>query len=285
MIQTIVKRDGRIVGFNEQKIMAAIRKAMTNSSHRDSVMNGIVAHITTTSMTVDEIERHLVRCGVRRFSLSGIFLGKEGNTDVVDQVKRRIKDRVIGELESFSEQTSITTPVADNDNEEQEPIFSTHHDQPRRDCGVCEDLYQETRDREGVERIRGYGQNPESNVLVAGSGTGGRESVHQRAKKSGGVRAGTNQGQRTSYHLHASAQAAEEKGYQLLGCCHRPREGRCGDRNAPQTYQREATATRLYHAYTCSTGCWGYTSPNVCRSRKRVWHRSLLKRVIQSLDE
>ena len=28
MIQTVVKRDGRIVGFNEQKIMAAIRKAM-----------------------------------------------------------------------------------------------------------------------------------------------------------------------------------------------------------------------------------------------------------------
>ena len=27
MIQTVVKRDGRIVGFNEQKIMAAIRKA------------------------------------------------------------------------------------------------------------------------------------------------------------------------------------------------------------------------------------------------------------------
>ena len=26
MIQTVVKRDGRIVGFNEQKIMAAIRK-------------------------------------------------------------------------------------------------------------------------------------------------------------------------------------------------------------------------------------------------------------------
>ena len=28
MIQTVKKRDGRIVGFNEQKIAAAIRKAM-----------------------------------------------------------------------------------------------------------------------------------------------------------------------------------------------------------------------------------------------------------------
>ena len=31
MIQTVVKRDGRIVGFNEQKIMAAIRKAMMHT--------------------------------------------------------------------------------------------------------------------------------------------------------------------------------------------------------------------------------------------------------------
>lgn len=28
MIQTVVKRDGRIVGFNREKIAAAIRKAM-----------------------------------------------------------------------------------------------------------------------------------------------------------------------------------------------------------------------------------------------------------------
>ena len=31
MIQTVVKRDGRIVGFNDQKIMAAIRKAMLHT--------------------------------------------------------------------------------------------------------------------------------------------------------------------------------------------------------------------------------------------------------------
>lgn len=31
MIQTIIKRDGRIVGFNEEKIMAAIRKAMLHT--------------------------------------------------------------------------------------------------------------------------------------------------------------------------------------------------------------------------------------------------------------
>ena len=31
MIQTVVKRDGRIVGFNEEKIMAAVRKAMLHT--------------------------------------------------------------------------------------------------------------------------------------------------------------------------------------------------------------------------------------------------------------
>ena len=31
MIQTVVKRDGRIVGFNDQKIQAAIRKAMLHT--------------------------------------------------------------------------------------------------------------------------------------------------------------------------------------------------------------------------------------------------------------
>ena len=31
MIQTVVKRDGRIVGFNEEKIIAAIRKAMLHT--------------------------------------------------------------------------------------------------------------------------------------------------------------------------------------------------------------------------------------------------------------
>ena len=31
MIQTVVKRDGRIVGFNEEKIITAIRKAMLHT--------------------------------------------------------------------------------------------------------------------------------------------------------------------------------------------------------------------------------------------------------------
>ena len=31
MIQTVLKRDGRVVGFNEEKIVTAIRKAMLHT--------------------------------------------------------------------------------------------------------------------------------------------------------------------------------------------------------------------------------------------------------------
>ncbi|MBF1565919.1 MAG: hypothetical protein HXO16_02425, partial [Prevotella salivae] len=48
MIQTVVKRDGRIVGFNEQKIMAAIRKAMmhTEKGEDDALVQKITDHIS-----------------------------------------------------------------------------------------------------------------------------------------------------------------------------------------------------------------------------------------------
>ena len=48
MIQTVVKRDGRIVGFNEQKIMAAIRKAMlhTDKGEDSTLIEQIADHIS-----------------------------------------------------------------------------------------------------------------------------------------------------------------------------------------------------------------------------------------------
>lgn len=48
MIQTVVKRDGRIVGFNEQKIMAAIRKAMlhTDKGEDTTLIEQITDHIS-----------------------------------------------------------------------------------------------------------------------------------------------------------------------------------------------------------------------------------------------
>ena len=61
MIQTVVKRDGRTVGFNEQKIMAAIRKAMmhTDKGEDEQLIQKITDHIAMhgeTQMTVEEIQ-------------------------------------------------------------------------------------------------------------------------------------------------------------------------------------------------------------------------------------
>lgn len=61
MIQTIVKRDGRIVGFNEQKIMAAIRKAMlhTPKGEDELLIQQITDHINVhgkTQMSVEDIQ-------------------------------------------------------------------------------------------------------------------------------------------------------------------------------------------------------------------------------------
>ena len=61
MIQTVVKRDGRIVGFNEQKIMAAIRKAMlsTEKGEDERLLQTITDRIAAKGnpqMTVEEIQ-------------------------------------------------------------------------------------------------------------------------------------------------------------------------------------------------------------------------------------
>ncbi|MGX8697679.1 MAG: ATP cone domain-containing protein, partial [Prevotella sp.] len=61
MIQTVVKRDGRIVGFNEQKIMAAIRKAMmqTDKGEDERLIGLITDHVAQrgkAQMNVEEIQ-------------------------------------------------------------------------------------------------------------------------------------------------------------------------------------------------------------------------------------
>ena len=61
MIHTIVKRDGRIVGYNEEKIKAAIRKAMlqTEMGEDEALIQKIVDRIGITGnerMTVEEIQ-------------------------------------------------------------------------------------------------------------------------------------------------------------------------------------------------------------------------------------
>ena len=61
MIQTVVKRDGRIVGFNEEKIVAAIRKAMlrTDEGEDEHLIHQIADRIAMRGkpqMTVEEIQ-------------------------------------------------------------------------------------------------------------------------------------------------------------------------------------------------------------------------------------
>ena len=61
MIQTVVKRDGRVAGFNEEKIKAAIRKAMLQTSRGED--EGLIQRISDRigmcgkdQMTVEEIQ-------------------------------------------------------------------------------------------------------------------------------------------------------------------------------------------------------------------------------------
>jgi ribonucleoside-triphosphate reductase len=61
MIQLVVKRDGRVVGFNEEKIMAAVRKAMlhTEMGEDASLIRRITDYIACRGreqMTVEEIQ-------------------------------------------------------------------------------------------------------------------------------------------------------------------------------------------------------------------------------------
>ncbi len=61
MIQTVVKRDGRVVGYNEEKIKAAIRKAMlsTDIGEDEALIQKITDRIGMTGnarMTVEEIQ-------------------------------------------------------------------------------------------------------------------------------------------------------------------------------------------------------------------------------------
>ncbi|MDE6268811.1 MAG: anaerobic ribonucleoside triphosphate reductase [Muribaculaceae bacterium] len=61
MIQTVIKRDGRIVGYNEEKIKAAIRKAMLQTAlgEDESLIQRISDRVGTTGkeqMTVEDIQ-------------------------------------------------------------------------------------------------------------------------------------------------------------------------------------------------------------------------------------
>ena len=61
MIQTVLKRDGRVVGYNEEKIKAAIRKAMlaTEGGEDESLIQRIADRIGQrgrSQMSVEDIQ-------------------------------------------------------------------------------------------------------------------------------------------------------------------------------------------------------------------------------------
>ena len=61
MIQTVLKRDGRIVGYNEEKIKAAIRKAMlaTEAGEDEALIQRIADRIGQRGrpqMSVEDIQ-------------------------------------------------------------------------------------------------------------------------------------------------------------------------------------------------------------------------------------
>ena len=66
MIQTVIKRDGRIVGYNEEKIRAAIRKAMlhTELGEDEALIHKITDHIGfrgNKQMTVEAIRKKILK--------------------------------------------------------------------------------------------------------------------------------------------------------------------------------------------------------------------------------
>ena len=61
MIQTVIKRDGRVVGFNEEKIVTAIRKAMLHTDKGEDLqlIRQITDHISfdcSAQMTEETIQ-------------------------------------------------------------------------------------------------------------------------------------------------------------------------------------------------------------------------------------
>ena len=79
MIQTVVKRDGRIVGFNEEKIVAAIRKAMLHTEKGEdmSLIRQITDRIVCRGdeqMSVEAIQDCVERRAVVKMWLNVILL-------------------------------------------------------------------------------------------------------------------------------------------------------------------------------------------------------------------
>ena len=140
MIQTVVKRDGRVVGYNEEKIKAAIRKAMlqTDAGEDEGLIQRIADRIGTRGkeqMTVEEIQdmvevelmkssrKEVARCYInyrhkrsvaRKAKTRDIFLEiiNAKNNDITRENANMNADTPAGMMMKFASET--TKPFVDD---------------------------------------------------------------------------------------------------------------------------------------------------------------------------
>ena len=140
MIQTVVKRDGRVVGYNEEKIKAAIRKAMfqTEAGEDESLIQRIADRIGNRGreqMTVEDIQdmvevelmksarKEVARCYInyrhkrsvaRKAKTRDIFLEiiNAKNNDITRENANMNADTPAGMMMKFASET--TKPFVDD---------------------------------------------------------------------------------------------------------------------------------------------------------------------------
>ena len=140
MIQTVVKRDGRVVGYNQEKIKAAIRKAMMASEHGEDeeLIERISDRIGTggqQQMTVEDIQdrvefelmkskrkdvaRHYIsyrdkRSIARRAKTQNVFIDiiEAKNNDITRENANMNTDSPAGMMMKFASET--TKPFVDD---------------------------------------------------------------------------------------------------------------------------------------------------------------------------
>ena len=96
MIQTVVKRDGRVVGFNEEKIIAAIRRAMLHTAQGEdmelaSTIADRIAYRGAERMTVEEIQDHveIELMKSRRKDVAQLYIAYRNQRSIARKAKTR----------------------------------------------------------------------------------------------------------------------------------------------------------------------------------------------------
>ena len=140
MIQTVLKRDGRVVGYNEEKIKAAIRKAMlaTDAGEDESLIQRIADRIGSrgrSQMSVEDIQdqvelelmksprKEVARCYInyrqkrsvaRKAKTRDLFLEiiNDKNNDVTRENANMNADTPAGMMMKFASET--TKPFVDD---------------------------------------------------------------------------------------------------------------------------------------------------------------------------